>query len=101
MHGQSVQIVTTTPEEFRAIVAEELKIHAANLLGTLLPREGVVKRFITNEEAMRYLGVSRTTLARYRKNGTLPYAKLEGGAAPVYYRLADIEALLESRVVGR
>ena len=40
---------------------------------------------------MTELELSRPTLARYRADGTLPYAKL---GQSVYYRLADIEALL-------
>jgi excisionase family DNA binding protein len=55
------------------------------------------KNWLTNAEAMDYLGLSRPTLARYRKSGTLPYAKVGGN---VFYRLSDVEALLEQHATG-
>ena len=54
------------------------------------------KAWITNKEAMDYLGLSRPTLARYRAAGKLPYSKV---GSSVYYRLQDVEALLESNIV--
>ncbi len=42
------------------------------------------------------LGVSKPTLARWRKNGTLPFSKVGGS---VYVAVADVQALLESRRV--
>lgn len=56
------------------------------------------KSWLTNAEAMEYLGLSRPTLARYRKSGRLPYSKV---LANIYYRLADVEALLEGNLVTR
>ena len=52
----------------------------------------VYKRWLTSAEAQAYLGLSRATLARYRAAGALPYSRV--GSA-VYYRLEDVEALLE------
>lgn len=49
--------------------------------------------WITNEKAMELLGLSRPTLARYRASGKLPYSRV---GSSVYYRLEDVEALLES-----
>ena len=54
------------------------------------------KAWITNKEAMEYLGLSRPTLARYRAAGKLPYSKV---GSSVYYRLQDVEELLESNLV--
>lgn len=53
------------------------------------------KAWLTNAEAMEYLGLSRPTLARYRAAGTLPYSKL---GSSIYYKLESVEALLESRL---
>lgn len=53
------------------------------------------KNWLTNAEAVEYLGLSRPTLARYRADGTLPYSKV---GSSVFYRLSDVEGLLESRV---
>lgn len=55
------------------------------------------KDWLTNKEAQAYLGLSKATLARYRADKTLPYSRVN---AAVYYRLADIEALLERGLVG-
>lgn len=54
--------------------------------------------WVDNDTAMRLLGLSRPTLARYRADGTLPYAKLGNS---VYYRVSDLEAVLESRAVAQ
>lgn len=54
--------------------------------------------WVDNDTAMRLLNLSRPTLARYRADGTLPYAKL---GSSVYYRVSDIEAVLEARAVTR
>ena len=54
------------------------------------------KAWLTNAEAMDYLGLSRPTLARYRAAGKLRYSKV---GSSVYYRLTDVEALLESNMV--
>ena len=56
------------------------------------PEDRPGKEWLTNAEAMAYLGLSRPTLARYRKAGTLPFSKV---GANVFYKLADVEALLE------
>lgn len=58
------------------------------------------KEWLTNVEAMEYLGLSRPTLARYRAAGKLPYSKPVGGSN-VYYRLEDVKALLEASAVER
>lgn len=54
------------------------------------------KAWLTNPEAMQYLGLSRPTLARYRASGKLPYSKV---GSSIYYRLSDVEALLESHQI--
>lgn len=52
--------------------------------------------YVENDEAMRLLNLSRPTLARYRKAGTLPFSRV---GSKVYYRVSDIEALMERSVV--
>ena len=52
--------------------------------------------WLTNKQAQTALGVSKPTLARWRKNGTLPFSKVGGS---VYVAVADVQALLESRRV--
>lgn len=48
-------------------------------------------RWLSNEEAMGRLGLSRATLQRHRASGLLPYSKVGGR---VYYRAEDLDALL-------
>lgn len=60
-------------------------------------RDRPSKAYLTNREAQDYLGLSKATLARYRADGTLPYSKV---GQSVYYRLADVEALLDRHAVG-
>ena len=55
------------------------------------------KSWLTQPEAQEYLGLSKATLARYRAAGTLPYSKL---GSSIYYRLADVEEMLERRLQG-
>ena len=52
--------------------------------------------YMTNPEAQKVLGVSRATLARWRKDGTIPYSKL---GRSVYYAVEDVEVLLASRQI--
>lgn len=49
--------------------------------------------WLSNEQAMEALSLSRPTLARYRAEGVLPYSRL-GGC--VYYRVKDIQGVLEA-----
>jgi len=50
------------------------------------------KSWLTNVEAMDFLGLSRPTLSRYRAAGKLRYSKI---GKNIFYRLSDIEATLE------
>lgn len=54
--------------------------------------------WVTNERAMELLGLSRPTLARYRADGKLPYSRV---GSSVYYRVEDVEALLERGMSNR
>lgn len=67
-----------------------------NALPTSPAKDTPGKGWLTNAEAMEYLGLSRPTLARYRKSGRLPFAKV---GSNVFYRLADVEALLDRHLV--
>ena len=54
------------------------------------------KDWLTSKEAQSYLQLSKATLARYRAEGTLPFSRL---GANVYYRRADVEAVLAAGAV--
>lgn len=53
--------------------------------------------FVTNTEASKLLGVSLATLAKWRGDGTLVFYKV---GQQVYYKLDDLEALIEARRVA-
>ena len=70
------------------------EIVVSSVVNRLLSAEKTTdKAWLTNPEAMEYLGLSRPTLARYRAAGTLPFSKL---GSNIYYRVIDVEALLEA-----
>ena len=49
--------------------------------------------WIDNQDVLQTLHISKRTLQTFRKNGTLPYSKVQG---KFYYKVSDIEELLQS-----
>lgn len=49
--------------------------------------------WIDNQDVLQTLHISKRTLQTFRKNGTLPYSKIQG---KFYYKVSDIEELLQS-----
>ncbi|MGB3542591.1 helix-turn-helix domain-containing protein [Rubrivirga sp.] len=91
---ESVVIVTSKGQLTETVEAAVQR--AVSCLGKPT-RDHPPKAFLTNREAQEYLGLSKATLARYRADGTLPYSKV---GQSVFYRLADIEAVLERHAVA-
>jgi len=56
------------------------------------------KKWMTYQEAMDYLGVSRSTLDLWRRGGRLTFAKLPNGQLRI--RTADLDTWLEDLVVA-
>ena len=83
----------------RSQAAKAIRESAENILREIGPkfrldeRDRPGKKWLTNREAQEYLGLSKATLARYRASGKLPFSRV---GSSVYYRLSDVEALLES-----
>ena len=88
-----MEVIITSPENLRRIVSDALRTTLPRLLSDLKPVSSTPKEWLTNREAMDFLGLSKTTLQRYRASGRLPYSKLEGS---IYYRYADLVAVLET-----
>ncbi len=92
-------VIITTESKIRGLIAAAVETS----VGQLAPRFAHAaenrpdKGWLTNREAQDYLGLSKATLARYRADGTLAYSKV---GASVYYRLADVEAVLAANAVG-
>lgn len=78
----------------RLVAVVETAVHKAVREALAQQKEPAMpaKRWLTNREAQAYLGLSKATLARYRAVGRLPYSCVQSA---VYYRLADVEALLK------
>ena len=53
------------------------------------------KSWLTNAEALEYLGLSKATLSRFRSSGILPYSKV---GKSVYYRRIDLDKLLQANL---
>ena len=51
--------------------------------------------WLDNEEAMRYLKVSRRTLQNYRDKNMLPYSMVGN---KIYYKIQDIEDTIEEKI---
>lgn len=88
-----MDLIITTPEDLRAIVRDEV----AGLLAEGEPagRDGTDsfgrKDWLTNSEARAYLGLSKTTLQRYRDNNVVAFAKV---GSIIWYRRSDLDRLL-------
>lgn len=84
-----MDLVITPKDELRRILADEMtKALEASKPTKTQPK----KEVFTNREAMEYLGVSRSTLQRWRGDGILQYRKINGS---IRYTKNDLDAMLE------
>ena len=92
MTNTSVELLTSETALDRFERAAEKRL--ADVVDRLTSAEKMAgKAWLTNKEAMDYLGLSRPTLARYRAAGTLPYSKI---GSSIYYKLEHVEGMLEA-----
>ena len=76
--------------EFAGLIGSEVEDAVGrSLAGRHTPSDS--GGLLSNEEAMRVLGVSRATLQRYRSSGKIPYVVVGGRAR---YNRQDVESLL-------
>lgn len=73
-------------ENFEVIRAYILSLRKSKL-------DNLKESWVDGSEVAKALNVSNRTLQTFRDNGTLPYSRVRG---KFYYKVADIEALLES-----
>jgi len=78
---ESTQLVEEILNGFRKEIAE--------LKESYRPREA--KRYLTSEQAEEYLGVDRSTLYNWRKQGKI---KAKGLGGRIYFALEDLEAAM-------
>ncbi len=98
VHPEISPVVVTTPAALERHIEAAVERAISRLAPRLRPaeRDRPSLRWMTNRETQKALGLSKATLARYRKDGTLPYSKV---GSSVYYERAAVEELLSSRTV--
>ena len=82
------QVILTTESRLQELIADAIRPLAR------APSEVVDstdKDWLNNSEARNLLGLSKSTLQRYRAEGKIPYSKLFGN---IRYRRTDIENML-------
>ena len=87
-------IIVISKEDLSGIVDKAV----TNAIERSQPVPRTEKQWLTNPEAMEYLGLSRTTMQRYREAGIFPFTKVESN---IYYRFSDIEKALKERRLNR
>ena len=96
-----MELVVLTSDQLKKLIDKAVRRAVEDALDKVLAqleKQGGRKEWMTNREAMEYLGLSKTTLQRYRASGLLPYSKVGGS---IYFRRSDINELLEdNRVDG-
>jgi len=84
--NEVMMLLRQLAENFAVIRAYILSIKKSKL-------DSLKESWVDGSEVAKALNVSNRTLQTFRDNGTLPYSRVRG---KFYYKVADIEALLES-----
>ncbi len=84
--NEVMMLLRQLEENFEIIRAYILSIKKSKL-------DNLKESWVDGNEVAKALNVSNRTLQTFRDNGTLPYSRVKG---KFYYKVADIEALLES-----
>ena len=91
-----MEVIVTSVRDLQRIVDASVEAATAKVLARLSPTKAGPKEWLTNKEAMDFLGLSKTSMQRYRASGRLSYSKIGGS---IYYRYADLVAVLEANLV--
>ena len=89
-------IIVTASASLQRIVEASVEAAVTKILSRINPDVSRPKEWLTNREAMDFLGLSKPTLQRYRASGRLPYAKIGGN---IFYRYSDLVAVLEENLI--
>ena len=84
--NEVMMLLRQLEENFEIIRAYILSIKKSKL-------DNLKESWVDGNEVAKALNVSNRTLHTFRDNGTLPYSRVK---VKFYYKVADIEALLES-----
>lgn len=86
-------LLVTSEEQLDRLLSEKVEAALSRVLNSRPDSaRPPPKEWLSNRETMEYLDLSRSTLQRYRDDGTLPYSKL---GQNIYYRRSDLLAVLE------
>lgn len=102
MKSLTHSIVVTDPDKLRDLLREAL-LEAHHEMSQTPPsaaQEAPSERigdWVTQEQALTLTGLSRSTLQRLRTSAQLPYSKVRNR---IYYRITDLESLLEQHIVS-
>lgn len=91
-----MEVIVTSKRDLQRLVNASVEAATAKILAQIQPADSGPKAWLTNREAMAFLGLSKTSLQRYRSTGRLPFSKIGGN---IYYRYADLVAVLEENLV--
>ncbi len=91
-----MDLIVTTKKDLQRIVNASVEAATAKVLSQVQPVASGPKEWLTNREAMGFLGLSKTSLQRYRSSGRLPFSKIGGN---IYYKYSDLVAVLEANLV--
>ena len=92
-----MEVVVTSAADLQRIIDASVEAATAKVLSRMKSTASQPKEWLTNQEAMAFLGLAKATLQRYRKSGLLPYSKIGGN---IYYRYKDLVAVLEGNLVS-
>ncbi len=87
------EIVTVSKQELKDMIYNEAQraFYDAKSQEIKSAEKKSEKEIYTNNEAMQYLGVSRSTLQRWRSDGILEYRKINGS---LRYTKEDLDKLI-------
>jgi hypothetical protein len=84
-----MQTILFEADQYNMILFHLQRVEQLASTGTRLP-------IVSSRQLERMLGISKSTLKRWRDKGLLPYISIERN---IYYAMADVEALLLSHRV--
>ena len=85
------RIVLVAENQLEGLIGEWVQRAVHTALDSHIADLEMRREWLSNGEAMREFDVSRSTLARWRKSGRLPFSK-QGGL--LFYRRSDIDDML-------
>ncbi len=92
-----MEVIVTSKKDLQRIVNASVEAATARVLSQVQQTaSGGMKEWLSNKETQAFLGLSKTSLQRYRSSGRLPFSKIGGN---IYYKYSDLVAVLEANLV--